>query len=139
MSYKLIQEYPGSPKLGYISTDDHSRYPKFWEKVKEVLIKTINGQPIYEGDQYYVVFDKLNPKGIPNLYTVNGPFKAILEKNSEFSEEAKYFTNANEAHSYVYNNKPVITMTDLINAFGHDRTYEGVVQNLLNIAKEKFN
>jgi hypothetical protein len=39
-TYKLIKEYPNSPKLGYISNNKDSRYdcsqhPEFWEEVVE--------------------------------------------------------------------------------------------------------
>lgn len=37
MKYKLKVEYPGSPKVGTITEEDMSKYPDFWEIVKETF------------------------------------------------------------------------------------------------------
>lgn len=34
-TYKLIRQYPGSEELGATTTDDMSKFPEFWEEVKE--------------------------------------------------------------------------------------------------------
>lgn len=39
--YRLIKEYPWSDKLGIIVDYDYSRYPEYWEEVKDEF-KTIN-------------------------------------------------------------------------------------------------
>ena len=40
MKYKLIKEYPGSPKLGYIYNPEHFEeccdYTEFWQEVKDL-------------------------------------------------------------------------------------------------------
>ena len=41
MKYKLIKEYPGSPKLGTITPWTWDTYPEFWEPVKEPEFKVL--------------------------------------------------------------------------------------------------
>lgn len=82
--YKLIAEYPGSPKLGYITKfnehgedwkapkcvveSDCTNYPEFWEEVKEkdYEVLTMKGSK-KEGDILYRVNDDgtVNPWGNP--------------------------------------------------------------------------
>ena len=137
MKYKLIKSYPGSPELGYESIDDHSRYPEFWELIKEPLIKAVDGTPIYEGDTYFVVFD--TPKSdVPNLFVANGPFKAKVEKNSEFSSDAKYFIKSLDAILYINNNKPVLSVNDVLSVRTNSTVIGAILLKLLDIAKSKI-
>jgi hypothetical protein len=112
MKFKLIHSYPNSPALGTESTSDYSKYPEFWERVKEPLVISEEKTPIYEGDTYYVVFDKINQRN-PNWFFVNGPFKAVIEKNTEFSTDAKYFINTATALKYIHDYKPALSVADV--------------------------
>ena len=58
-TYKLIKTYPRSPKIGTISTtaewEDASKYPEFWQPVKEKFFTTQDGVDIFEGNTYWTV------------------------------------------------------------------------------------
>jgi hypothetical protein len=67
MNYKLIKEYPGSPKLGTVveinndnvhclmPTFNYALFPEYWEPIKEVLIKTHDGRPIHKDDHVWQI------------------------------------------------------------------------------------
>lgn len=78
MKYKLIKEYPGSPKLGYIFEtkiyDEYKDFPEFWEPIieKDYEILLISG--IKNG----LVLCELNPN--TNLFKYN-----MVNGSEEFS------------------------------------------------------
>lgn len=70
MTYKLIKEYPGSPKVGfktprYYCSSDLSAFPEFWEKVVEkdyeILAFRRGKSSAYAGTQF-----NLTPNGLYN-------------------------------------------------------------------------
>lgn len=80
--YVLIEEYPGSPSLGFELTDERadyyrlqpSRYPKFWAKREEPKsIVTKDGFKVLKGEMIYLLDDftyeitevKLNDLSLP--------------------------------------------------------------------------
>ena len=109
MKYKLIKEYPGSPKLGNtidnLENDWIEDYPEFWEevvkKVKIPLFTSEDGVNIFEGDISFGVnsnFKLSEIKHINKLY--------IYPNVKEFSTKEK-------AEEYILYNKPLLTLKDI--------------------------
>ena len=132
MKYKLIKEYPGSPKLGYI---DHlnktghnsqgeyvqSMYdtnPEFWEKViEQPLFTSEDGVDIFKRDNIYWVnintFDKVNcNKYNDDLGEIS--IKSLLSKKYEC--KAVGFSTKEKAEEYILLNKPCLSYNDVLNA-----------------------
>jgi hypothetical protein len=90
--YRLIKEYPWSDKLGIIVDYDYSRYPEYWEEVKDEF-KTINFNTdgtmntilrlsdmhyFSVGDWFYPTAKSSEPNIILEFkYVLNGGFRVI--------------------------------------------------------------
>lgn len=124
--FKLIKEYPASPKIGIIvekhksghyqilpnygmiASEEIENFPEFWEEIKvpEPLFVTEDGKEIFEGDEYYNVFidqisDHLQWKvyGIDTSHIANG--------DADYNKtHCKYFSTDEAAEKYIEDNKP---------------------------------
>jgi len=108
MKYKLIKEYPGSPKLGYICIKETmnwcecKNYPEFWELVVEYPIdtKVFNSQTnsiyIKKEDGWYKMSDKTTYTD--DMITKSNYINIISEKIIEKDYEILSFniTNPNK-------------------------------------------
>lgn len=140
MKYKLIKEYPNSPKLNsiveedsngiffkrigeliYLYTKDQIKdYPEFWEEVKEPLFITEDGKSVYVGDIYYTVFIK---EDCIETFKVMGKWIAKeLDEYTSWSKDCKYFSSKEAAEKYIEENKPLYSKKQVINILkGFDR------------------
>jgi len=112
MQYKLIKEYPNSPKIGTVHTNDYynnfwkgenfySKYPEFWEKIS-ISITTEDGGSLEEGEYYYAVD--------PTTYEI---VPSVVDYNSSSSKWKKFF-NIVEARKYVSSKQCCLTIEDVI-------------------------
>jgi len=151
--YKLIKEYPGSPKLGTIvnhakgwgsyesyfdgnlvySTYAIENYPEFWQEIKEPLFTTEDGVDIYEGDWYWYVYPKLKDRAAGNT----------AKKGFKPSSEYKYFSNRELAEKYLDKNKAKYSEKDIEKAFlrfdPHSINYvyaNYIIKELLKLLKD---
>jgi hypothetical protein len=151
VEYKLIKEYPGSPKLGTIIQKKLSsyeevdvyrgfyttipslieKYPEFWEKVvEEPLFTTEDGVEIYEGDKYYAVNKYTLQLVNSHAYmTVN---KWIIPNYS--NGNWKLFSTEAAAEEYVFKNKRVLSYEDL-KSLGGDLNNGAVVLKWKDLEK----
>ena len=57
--YKLIKEYPGSPKLGHIINDPNlgENWPEFYEKIEqdEPILISDDGVKLYQSDNFWFI------------------------------------------------------------------------------------
>ena len=123
--YKLIKEYPGSPKLGTIvnhvkgwgsyesyfdgdlvySTYAIENYPEFWQEIKEPLFTTEDGVNLYEGDHYYAVYSTWL---YDRIYLTPG--------NPVIFKHTKNFSTKEKAEKYINKNKAKYSEKDIENA-----------------------
>lgn len=120
--YKLIKEYPGSPKLGIIRqietvnnriiTNDPSElydiYPEFWKEIKQPLFITEDKVEIFE-DNIILFY-------ITNSWKIS-TFKYINEYCIGISSKIgfdKYFSTEKAANEYILMNKPCLSILDVI-------------------------
>lgn len=96
--YKLIKEYPNSPKLGTVLLSIESEfytikpdnYPEFWQEfTPEKSFVTTDGTIIIEGDKFWLVDNKLNIFNrvfISDLYFNQNEYKhfSTIEKAKEY-------------------------------------------------------
>lgn len=144
MKYKLIKEYPGSPKLGQIAlpyTDsknavvhyivEHPRkdcdyfaigkkvveeYPEYWEEVIDV---------------WYVVL--LKDGAFRNAWEII----KVQEDPSEL-EHKKYFKTIEEAELFILNNKPCLTYKEVKKILGEESEKRKVISKLSELIKSKI-
>ena len=125
--YKLIKEYPGSPKLNTIVEEHKTKkslfvskcnfainhpyyFPEFWEeiveKVKQPLLTTEDGVDIYEGDVFY----STRKNGLGSILKYTGhPLENASKKNEDFVD----FSTKEKAEEYILMNKPVLSLSDV--------------------------
>jgi hypothetical protein len=133
--YKLIKEYPGSPKLGtiaekeskiksntsYYYKEGDSRWciydyhvednPEYWEKVNEYL--------------WWVVFTKEEA-----LFKTCTPY-LIETYGFHKNDSRQYFKTKEEAEEFILDNKPCLSYTDIMWNFQEDTK-----KNTLSIHKD---
>jgi len=97
-AYKLIIEYPGSPKLGYTISGTSSemfsllphKFPKLWQEFECEKFGTLyNGTIAYIGDKVWYILDKS---------TMNPTYRMLSESDFPFSR--LYFKTEEEAIKY---------------------------------------
>ena len=137
--YKLIKEYPGSPKLGtivekefdtsFIYIIEESKFgvrygvlkyhvegnPEYWEEVieKRFMVST-------EDCYYYGSYEVL---------TVSSDFKP--------KEYEKLFDSRDEAEAYIFYNKPYLSLMDVLISFNKECCVS--IEILNNLVKSKQN
>ena len=123
--YKLIKEYPGSPKLNTIVEEHKTRkslfvskcnfainhpyyFPEFWEEidVKQFLFTTEDDVDIFEGDNFYST--RKDCSGIIIKYKGNS-FEIASKKHKDFVD----FSTKEKAEEYILMNKPVLSLSDV--------------------------
>lgn len=146
MKYKLIKQYPGSPNLGEIAEPQDvgylagrfriaacliENYPEFWEEVKEAIITSKEGIPLYYGDKYYTVYESAIGK-------VFGPHTMTASKPEHLSPDWLYFADEIVAEKYAYEHKAILSIHDINDA---QQRWGGSYfpwTGLLNMAKDKL-
>ena len=145
--FKLIKEYPGSPKLGVIvQTGErcldiyeyniqgyptnggrkanwvHSKivenYPEFWKEVKEPVFISDDGVEMFKGDNVYFV---VNFELSTMIYVVNDWFKTA-------TPDYKRFSTKEAALKYIDLNKPKYSKSDVIEALRKSEYYSVFVK-----------
>jgi hypothetical protein len=59
VTFEVIKEYPGSPKLGtqveveLEEAKEFYKYPEFWKEVETPLFVTLDGYNVFPGDEWY--------------------------------------------------------------------------------------
>jgi len=101
--YKLIKPYPGSHPVGSISKLDYSKFPEFWEKIKEVDYEILS----YNGTRTNVVIKNTHPN-----------FK-LMENDFKNNKETTVFIHSVKRLS----DGEVFTIGDVIEylSFGKDK------------------
>ena len=122
--FKLIQEYPGSPKAGlhvyqngpYYQSNFNTEsvehfhkpivfvenYPKIWEEVKDALYMTEDGVEFFSGDTLYYVLKNFKVK----YYTPSSKDRDL--------DNIHYFSSQKKADEYVAYNKPLYSLKDIV-------------------------
>jgi len=118
--YRLIKEYPGSPKLGTIceQRNNKSSFCYFFEGEKNIgIIKDqVENQTEYWKEItniYYVVFTKEETS-----FNCWYPYK--VEAYPYDTDCRKYFTLKEEAEEYILLNKPDISINYLEDYYGFE-------------------
>lgn len=147
--YKLILEYPGSPTLGYITSNEKlhycKNYPQFWEEIieeKEIiqkeLFKDYNGNDIFINDSFYCVskcfkyfyhVDKAKYK--PNEIWIT--FKTLEDKN-HFIILNKPCLSLNDISS-IYVTSNIYNSKNEVNDFQSKLIYDLAKSKLINLLK----
>lgn len=129
--YKLIREYPGSPKLNTIVEEHKTKkslfvskcnfainhpyyFPEFWEEidnnfilpVKQPLFTTEDGVDIFEGDEFY----STHKDGLGSILKYTGH---SLENASKKQKDFVDFSTKEKAEEYILMNKPVLSLSDV--------------------------
>lgn len=151
MKYKLIKEYPGSPKLGQIalpytdSKNDVAHYivdrndktdcdfialskkwvenqPEYWEKVNDYLWWRVWDRDYFQDDEiYFVAWKPYQVECIPELDSSNN-----------------YFKTKEEAEQYIIKNKPCLTLNEVGLILGGLDKKRDVFLELKRIVKSKL-
>lgn len=116
MKYRLVKEYPRSPKLGTIlefnmGWEDTQAWiesnplasREFWEEIKEPIFATQDGKDIYYGDSYYKV--KLANFDIFQIVSAM--------KGGGNMEGYNYFSTKEAAEKWIDENKPRYSKNDV--------------------------
>lgn len=136
MKYKLIKEYPGSPKIGNtidnLENDWIENYSEFWqpfvEKIKQPLFTTEDGVDIFEGDSYYSYNLELD---------ISSKFDSACLKISGKNTDNKYFSTKEKAEEYILMNKPCLSLNDVLK-LSIDTEYSYTFQKLKELVKSKI-
>lgn len=118
--YRLIKEYPGSYKIGYIlkalngyeagkywvnnNWFNPEEFPEYWEKVKEPLFITEDGIGKSDGDMCFFV--------TPIQYSLG--FGCVV-LGAEFKSALARFHDQNKAKIWIEENKPQFSKKDMMN------------------------
>lgn len=138
-AYKLIKEYPGSPKLGTIMKwpTPSNEFPEFWEElknpVKELVLISEDGQGLFVGDICFLIFHKSYSysKEVMRRELRNPPiymkYYASEEKVIEFCRLNKPMYSKKELlalNQYlpIFSVEPVIKVSDLQKLFDAKET-----------------
>lgn len=151
--YKLIKEYPGSPKLGYISKShvdapdnahywDHiwfnpEDYPEFWEEVKKPLFTTEDGVDVFEGDTVFLVKKYKDPVKI-SIVTISPWRKGYGDKGKPVDSDLAFYSER-AAQKFVEENKPKYSEKDMLKMYKAGNCSMYIFESeLAQINKEKF-
>lgn len=156
--YKLIKQYPGSPRLGAVITDTNpvngakdswfdinwckpdypsfklgkdlhpENYPEFWEKVKEPLFVTEDGKEVFDYSQLVKIVT-----GEFNIQSV--PAESIVSDNVKYKF---VFSNLEAAEKWIEQNKPVFSRKQVLEAIDRweNMGFQKANELVLNLKKE---
>ncbi len=147
--YKLIKEYPGSPKLGTIAEriskiksntsyyygEGEKRYciydhhvednPEYWEKFNEYLWYAVFEKPYIQDDKEYF-----------------SPWNIYMIETLEIQSNDRYlFKTREEAEEFIIDNKPCLSYTDIMWNFLHNTKKDNVsidIGELIKLIKSKL-
>jgi hypothetical protein len=122
--YKLIKEYPKSPKLGcYIEIDDSdngfveltsneyvklSDYPDYWQEIKEPLFITEDGINVYDVNE---ILFKIILEDTTNISWIN-----VSLLKSQIYQTDKVFSTKEAAEKWIKENKPRFSEKQVLGA-----------------------
>lgn len=132
--FRLIKEFPGSPRIGtvvlkgnssdpnpelygdeqnyfFFKVEDVENYPEFWEEVKNLLVVTYEGVKLYEGDTCYCTHGNDDT-------TVR---EVVADSSNTFYYSIKdvpVFAKKENAEEYVLFRKPCLSLRDLLSVWG---------------------
>jgi len=131
--FKLIKEYPGSPKLGTIHSDenkyrewqgydDYEKYTEFWEEITNI---------------YYLVFTKEETS-----FNAWEPIRVEICSTTDTNENRKFFKTKEEAEVFIIHNKPCLKFIEVVNAIKelklrNEREVE-LLDNIYNLLKSSI-
>ncbi len=138
-TYKLIKEYPGSPKLGAsvsISTNSKSYFFRNENKSIYVLIEHVENHPNFweevKNFPCWMVFTKADTS-----FETYKPYKTEIYE--WFDKENKiHFNTEEEAKTFIIFNKPCLSYNDIKEYIQLGYTSEGILSNIYNIVKSKI-
>lgn len=135
--FKLIKEYPGSPKLGSVveESDSFSGY-KFEDIENSIFFITpkryVENNPEYWEEIFedrYIVFTDVNHQL---------PYKVLI---TEFYDKKNYdhttFNSREEAEAYIFYNKPCLSLMDVLISFNTECCVS--IEKLNNLVESKQN
>lgn len=142
--FKLIKEYPGSPKLGQIAlpyTNDKdvvihysAPHPKFENACLAIDKDQIENQLEYWEEVvdiwYLVLLKEAAFRNAWEVIKINGEPKVL--------EHKKYFKTKEEAESFILFNKPCLSINDIKEHIQLGYTTEGILSEIYNIVKSKI-
>lgn len=152
--YKLIKEYPGSPKLGTIASDlgfrynflgenrscfdytktneevrDIENFPEFWSLIKKSLFITHDGISIGPDDCYYFLDD------------VNSIIPGKPSPNCTYADNVLRFSTKEAANRYLINTIKILSIADvyqILNEYRFDRVVDINLHRFVKKAEENL-
>lgn len=122
-TYKLIKEYPNSPKLGAtfliaedsVSIDMYSKFTEFYKEIIVPDIVTEDGYTCRFGNRYTIYGVEAHNNCFPII-------KVELFTEESFNDASaynnrKWFINKANAEHYLIQNKPVLSLKDIASVY----------------------
>lgn len=147
--YKLIKEYPGSRKIGYVSDcciSDNSEhyldgnwfnpalYPEYWEKINDVILKTEDGVDV-KSDKCTLFAVGISANSHKSDYYKIKEYR-FNGNNNRSKIIYKWFYYKSNAEHFIEENKPQFSKKDMIE-FGK-RCFTGGKNNAYNCSIEEL-
>lgn len=128
--YKLIKEYPGSPILGVMHSDEnklgewkghnyYEKYPEHWEEIE---------------DTYYMVLTKYDMTTSFRDWVAYKMIKWTLEED----KNRQFFKNREEADEFILYNKPCLSYNDVKEEIKSQVSQQEILQSIYNIVKSRI-
>lgn len=142
--YKLIKEYPGSPKLGEIAlpyTDSKNKVVHYIVEhpSKDCDYLAISKKHIEDNSEYW--------EEVVNVWYVvllkDGAFRnawEVIKVNEDPSglEHKKYFKTEKEAKDYIIQNKPCLSYNDVKEEMKCQVSQYGILESIYKIVKSRL-
>jgi hypothetical protein len=142
--YKLIKEYPGSPKLGEIAlpyTDSKNKVVHYIVEhpSKDCDYLAISKKHIEDNSEYW--------EEVVNVWYVvllkDGAFRnawEVIKVNEDPSglEHKKYFKTEKEAEEFIFYNKPCLSYSDVSKSIHVGFSTERILMGIHKTLKEKL-
>lgn len=157
--YKLIKEYPASPKLNsYAVINDADRiyctiydnndkiwsnafgrmfvenYPDFWELIEKSTYYWVNTRKLLDGD-----INLRDPFSLHCTNKVTNPNIEVFHSNYG----VKMFSTEEKAKRYIVENKPCVSANEIINLvaeiYGVTHRNDYLISKVTNYVKDKLN
>lgn len=127
----------------------HVRSLKFTRYLQDIeiskpLLTTEEGVDLFVGDKYWFVW--VVSKGIPKGHQMNTPYEGTvieLDRDSDWSEDAKFFSTKELAQEYIVKDKKIFSLTEIIQILSlplyNNHTNKKYVEKFKEIAFKKLN
>ena len=97
----------------YTTSDSVAYTLKYVQKAKEPLLTTQDGIELFEGDVYYFIWLS-SPASCQKINTVYNHILEPLANNTNWSENARFFAEKENAERYINLNSPKYSIKDIV-------------------------